>query len=138
MHFTKSIGFLALLYALAFPGVILAAEEGSEQPALETETSADEAEEQLAGDEEQVEGFAPEQLEELLAPVALYPDALLAQVMMAATYPLDIVQAARWLPENSDLEGEALSALGFDSLVTRAQREVAAATAATATATAID
>jgi hypothetical protein len=52
--------------------------------------------------------FPPEQIEQLVAPIALYPDALLAQILMAATYPLDIVQAARWVKENPDLEGEAL------------------------------
>ncbi len=52
--------------------------------------------------------FPPEQLEQLVAPIALYPDALLAQLFMAATYPLDIVQADRWLGDNEGLEGEAL------------------------------
>src|SRR5215218_5402416 len=51
------------------------------------------------------------QLEQLLAPVALYPDALLAQVLMAATYPLEVVQAQRWLERkgNASLKGEALA-----------------------------
>ncbi len=52
--------------------------------------------------------FPPEQIGQLVAPVALYPDALLAQILMAATYPLDIVQAARWQEKNKQLEGEAL------------------------------
>jgi hypothetical protein len=52
--------------------------------------------------------FPPEQIEQLVAPIALYPDALLAQIMMASTYPLDIVQAARWQKNNEGLEGEAL------------------------------
>lgn len=52
------------------------------------------------------------QLEQLLAPIALYPDALLAQIMMAATYPLEVVQADRWLQDsnNADLQGDELSA----------------------------
>ena len=46
------------------------------------------------------------QLEQLVAPIALYPDALLSQVLMASTYPLEVVAAARWvqanpLPENA-------------------------------------
>ena len=51
------------------------------------------------------------QLEQLLAPIALYPDELLAQMLMAATYPLEIVQAQRWLARdgNASLRGEALS-----------------------------
>ena len=36
------------------------------------------------------------QLEQLVAPIALYPDGLLAQVLMASTYPLEVVEAARW------------------------------------------
>src|SRR4029079_5842177 len=49
-----------------------------------------------------------EELEQLLAPIALYPDALLAQVLMASTYPLEIVQAAGWVKENAKLTGKAL------------------------------
>jgi Protein of unknown function (DUF3300) len=45
--------------------------------------------------------FKTEQLDQLLAPVALYPDALLAQILMAATYPLEIVKAARWLQDSN-------------------------------------
>jgi uncharacterized membrane protein YgcG len=52
--------------------------------------------------------FKKEELQQLLAPVALYPDQLLAQVLMASTYPLQIVQAARWQKENAKLAGEAL------------------------------
>ncbi|MCU0732131.1 MAG: DUF3300 domain-containing protein [Hyphomonas sp.] len=52
--------------------------------------------------------FKREELQQLLAPVALYPDALLAQVLMASTYPLQIVQAARWKADNSKLTGTAL------------------------------
>jgi Protein of unknown function (DUF3300) len=49
-----------------------------------------------------------EQLEQLVAPIALYPDSLLAQVFMAATYPIEIVQAERWAKANSKLKGKAL------------------------------
>lgn len=51
-----------------------------------------------------------EELDQLLAPIALYPDALLTQVLMASTYPLEIVQADRWVKEHKDLKGEALTA----------------------------
>jgi hypothetical protein len=52
---------------------------------------------------------SPEQLDSLVAPLALYPDPLLAQSLAASTYPLEIVQAARWLKQNSSLTGEALT-----------------------------
>jgi hypothetical protein len=48
------------------------------------------------------------QVEALVAPIALYPDALLAQVLMASTYPLEIVQAARWAKANPKVTGKAL------------------------------
>jgi hypothetical protein len=51
--------------------------------------------------------FSQAELDQLLAPVALYPDALLSQVLIAATYPLEIVEAARWSRANTSLEGEA-------------------------------
>src|SRR5271166_3221453 len=53
-----------------------------------------------------------EQLDQLLAPIALYPDALLAQILMAATYPLEIVKASRWFrnPTHSALSGDQLAA----------------------------
>ena len=49
-----------------------------------------------------------EQLDQLLAPIALYPDNLLAQILMAATYPLEVVEADRWVKENKNLKGEEL------------------------------
>jgi hypothetical protein len=50
----------------------------------------------------------PEQLDALVSPIALYPDTLLAEVLMAATYPLEVVQASRWAAENKNLKGDAL------------------------------
>ena len=56
--------------------------------------------------------FNMEQLDQILAPIALYPDQLLAQVLMASTYPLEIVQAERWAkdPNNAKLTGDPLAA----------------------------
>ncbi|MFO1213115.1 MAG: DUF3300 domain-containing protein [Burkholderiaceae bacterium] len=48
------------------------------------------------------------ELEQMLAPIALYPDALLSQMLMASTYPLEIVEAARWRKEHASLQGDAL------------------------------
>ncbi len=52
--------------------------------------------------------FSQQELDELLAPIALYPDALLAQVLMASTYPLQVVEAARWQKANAALKDKAL------------------------------
>lgn len=56
--------------------------------------------------------FTVAQLEQMLAPIALYPDPLLAQILMAATYPLEVVEADRWLqvPANAALQGDQLAA----------------------------
>src|SRR5690242_20477384 len=48
------------------------------------------------------------ELEQLVAPIALYPDALLADILMASTYPLEVVQAERWARDNRNLKGDAL------------------------------
>src|SRR5688572_6418093 len=58
---------------------------------------------------EKAKAKTPDQLDSLVAPLALYPDPLLAQVLAASTYPLEIVQCARWLKDNSKLTGEALT-----------------------------
>ena len=52
----------------------------------------------------------PEQLDALVSPIALYPDNLLAEVLMASTYPLEIVEAERWVKENKNLKGDQLKA----------------------------
>jgi hypothetical protein len=52
--------------------------------------------------------FRPEEVDQMVAPIALYPDALLAQVLTASTYPLEIVQAGRFVQQNKDLKGEKL------------------------------
>lgn len=52
--------------------------------------------------------FKPEEIEQLVAPIALYPDPLVAQILMASTYPLEIVQAARWSKANPKVTGKEL------------------------------
>ena len=52
---------------------------------------------------------SPEQLQQLVAPIALYPDALIAQILAAATYPDQIVKAEEWMGKHKHLEGEKLA-----------------------------
>ncbi len=56
--------------------------------------------------------YTQQQLDQMLAPIALYPDQLVSQILMASTFPLQIVEAARWLdiPSNAALKGDALVA----------------------------
>src|SRR5262249_23459135 len=53
--------------------------------------------------------FKPEELEQLVAPIALHPDALLAQILMASTYPLEVVEAARFAKDNAKLSADQLA-----------------------------
>ena len=50
--------------------------------------------------------LAPEQLESMVAPIALYPASLLSQVLVASTYPLEVVEAGQWLQQNSRVDGD--------------------------------
>src|SRR4029077_8062825 len=50
-----------------------------------------------------------EELEQLLAPIALYPDPLLSQIFMVSPYPLEVVGASRWAKQNQNLKGDALA-----------------------------
>ena len=65
---------------------------------------------QGAGNTTAEEKFSQEELDQMLAPIALYPDSLLAQMLMAATYPLEVVAADRWVKENPNLKNDALDA----------------------------
>jgi len=56
-----------------------------------------------------VEKQTPEELQQLVAPIALYPDALVSQIFGGATYPTEIVQADRWVQEHSTLKGKDLA-----------------------------
>jgi hypothetical protein len=53
--------------------------------------------------------FKQEELDQIVAPIALYPDSLVAQILMASTYPLEVVQADRFAKQNASLKGEALT-----------------------------
>ena len=96
----QAISALLLVLLAAAPVFSLAAEQppASDGPG-QTQPSADNP-----------APLSAEQLEQLLAPIALYPDSLLAQVLMASTYPLEVVSAARWIKANSTLKGKALDA----------------------------
>jgi len=76
------------------PGVGLTAPRQSQTPAPAQTTAAK---------------IPNDQLDSLVAPIALYPDPLLAQVLAASTYPLEIVQLQQWLAKHTDLKGEALA-----------------------------
>ncbi len=53
--------------------------------------------------------LSPDQLDDLVAPIALYPDPLISQILVAVTYPLEVVEANQWLQRNLNLTGAALT-----------------------------
>ena len=61
-----------------------------------------------AQDKAEASSFSKEQLEQMAAPIALYPDSLVTQILMASTYPLEIVEAGRWSEKNTGLKGKEL------------------------------
>jgi hypothetical protein len=63
----------------------------------------------FAQDQPTARRFGQEELDQMLAPIALYPDSLLAQILMAATYPLEVVQADRWTKANRNLSSDQLN-----------------------------
>jgi len=67
-------------------------------------------EQQAAGaGQQEAAKISADQLDSLVAPIALYPDPMLAQVLAASTYPLEIIQLQQWLTKNKDLKDKALA-----------------------------
>ncbi len=64
---------------------------------------------QAAAPTDQAAKLPPEQLDSLVAPVALYPDPMLSQVLIASTYPLEVIQLKQWLDQNKSLKDKALA-----------------------------
>jgi len=62
-----------------------------------------------AAPKDEAPSLKPEELEQLVAPIALYPDSLVSQVLMASTYPVEVVQADRWAKQNKSVKGDALT-----------------------------
>ncbi|KAF5407180.1 MAG: hypothetical protein Udaeo2_27370 [Candidatus Udaeobacter sp.] len=62
-----------------------------------------------AADTEQAPKLPNDQLDSLVAPIALYPDPLLAQTLAASTYPLEIIQLQQWMGRNKNLKDKALA-----------------------------
>ena len=86
--------------ALAAPLVLSlpARAQGQQQPPPQTQPQPEQ------------QPLSQQQLQQLVAPIALYPDALLAQVLTASTYPLEVTLAARWAEKNANVKGPALEA----------------------------
>jgi len=78
-------------------------------PSVPSEALSIRIQDQAPAADEQAPKIPNDQLDSLVAPIALYPDPLLAQVLVASTYPLEIMQLQQWLTKNSGLKDKALS-----------------------------
>ena len=81
----------------------------TEAPQAETQSSVEAARQASEESTQVVAQQSPEELDRLVAPIALYPDALVAQILAAATYPTEVVEAERWIQQHPDLKGDALA-----------------------------
>ena len=89
---------ILLVFALLCAVTIVRAQEQS-YPTSEQQSQAQPAPQQV---------WSSEQLDNLVAPIALYPDPLLGQILVASTYPLEVVEANQWLQQNRNLRGQEL------------------------------
>ena len=87
----------AVAVALAVAAAPVRAQDATAAAPAQTQTQA-------PSDQNLSEG----QIEQLVAPIALYPDPLLTQILMASTYPLEVVEAARWSQNNTGIKGQSL------------------------------
>jgi len=95
-----SASLLSVAFVLATSAPNLPAAAFPEDPQQDTQTDQQTA---------QYTQQTPEQLQQLVAPIALYPDSLVAQILAASTFPEQVVEADRWLQTNPDLKGDALA-----------------------------
>jgi hypothetical protein len=114
LHLKNTVAVLALVAMTAtLPPVAMGQDQPAAEPAEDLESLVDslsgEAADEVAPLPEE-ELLTDAELDELVAPIALYPDALLAQVLVASTYPLQIVKADRIIAESEGLSDEELSA----------------------------
>jgi hypothetical protein len=99
-----SISLMLLVLCLVASPQRLSASQDAQAPAPAQDTQAPAQDAQAPPYTQQT----PEQLQQLVAPIALYPDSLVAQILAASTFPEQVVEADRWVQANPDLKGDAL------------------------------
>ncbi|HUA84415.1 MAG TPA: DUF3300 domain-containing protein, partial [Bryobacteraceae bacterium] len=99
---------LALLFA-TLPQNLAASQDGQAPPPAEQATEQAPPSNAPNGQAPPYTQQSPEQLDQLVAPIALYPDSLVAQILAAATFPEQVVEADRWVQAHPDLKGDDLA-----------------------------
>src|SRR6516225_468510 len=105
---TARVVALAVVIGLGAVATSLGAAQSSQSPPAAKSSASPPAQNQAPAQNQSVK-ISPDQLDSLVAPIALYPDPLLAQVLAASTYPLEIIQLQQWLESNSSLKDKALA-----------------------------
>src|SRR5688500_5311032 len=106
---SKRIRYFTALMCVTVITVNMACAEAVQQPVtVTTQPDATGKAQQAAQAPEQVPKIPADQLDALVAPIALYPDPLLSQTLVASTYPLEIVQLQQWLEKNPGLKDKKL------------------------------
>ncbi|HTY61700.1 MAG TPA: DUF3300 domain-containing protein [Acidobacteriota bacterium] len=95
---TKILLTLALVAFTVLGSVTISGAQGQPSPAQEQQSQTVPAAQQM---------LSTDQLDNLVAPIALYPDPLLSQILVASTYPIEVVEASQWLQRNKNLQGQA-------------------------------
>jgi hypothetical protein len=117
MSFLTHLVVAVLSWSLVFTPVALAQQEP--EPELSPEPIL--VSPQPPGPNAGPPAFTQQELDQMLAPIALYPDQLLSHMLTAATYPLEVIEAARWSKANPDLKGDqavqAVSSFAWDPSV---------------------
>src|SRR5213076_1446311 len=101
-----SATFFALVLFWLGPCVVFAQQTESPAP---TQQAQSQVMTTTTNEPPPVEKIPPDQLDSLVAPIALYPDPLLAQTLAASTYPLEVVQLQQWMNNNKNLQGKTLA-----------------------------
>ena len=106
---TKKITFTVLALLIMLP-CAASAQEFMQSPSPDAQSLS--AQPPAPGQQPAPPPATQQQIDQLVAPIALYPDALVGQILMASTYPLEVVEAARWRqdPANAQLQGDQLAA----------------------------
>jgi hypothetical protein len=99
MKHTSSAAIFLVCALLGAVASVRAQDQGQPSPALQQQPQAQPVPQQL---------WPADQLDSLVAPIALYPDPLLGQILVASTYPLEVVEASQWLQRNRNLRGQEL------------------------------
>jgi hypothetical protein len=113
---SRAVVVLSLCLSLAVPPALPKQDTPQEAQKENAKEGQKEIQKEVQEDAQKEEKppLRPEELDQLLASIALYPDDLVAQVLSASTYPIEVVQAARFAKEKKDLKGEQLMAAAKD------------------------